>query len=186
MPNTAGKPTAIRNAYAQQGVREYYQQEGAHYRNPHEPIVRELVRRALETWQPDTAHVLDLACGSGEVTLALREQGVQQVIGTDPYTAAAYHSRTGQTALGWSFEDIAGGALEGAQYSLVVCSFALHLAADSWLPSVCYQLARVCPSLLILTPHKRPEILPAWGWQLHAELQHERVRARLYHRNISP
>jgi hypothetical protein len=34
--------------------------------------------------------------------------------------------------------------------------------------------------LIILTPHKRPQLSPEWGWILKDEFVHERIRARLY------
>jgi hypothetical protein len=124
--------------------------------------------------------VLDLAAGSGEVTLALRELGATRVDGVDPYTADAYLARTGNSVERLTFEDVAAGALAGRHYSLVVCSFALHLCEPSRLPAVCQQLSLVGDALLILTPHKRPVIKSEWGWTLVGELVVERVRARMY------
>src|SRR5437763_911706 len=83
------------------------------------------------TWGLDLTRVLDLACGSGEATLALRELGAGTIDGVDPYTGAAYQARTGQPAEELSFEAIAGGALDGRHYNLVVCSYALHLLEPS-------------------------------------------------------
>jgi SAM-dependent methyltransferase len=126
------------------------------------------------------AQVLDLACGSGEATLVLRELGVQHITGCDPYTGAAYLARTGWIARPDSFEDIATGSLSDQQFSLIVCSYALHLVVASWLPGVAVALAQLAPALLILTPHKRPLLKPEWGWHLQAELYLQRVRARYY------
>ena len=75
---------------------------------------------------------------------------------------------------------MAAGALAGRAYGLVVCSFALHLAEASRLPGVCQQLSLVAPTLLVLTPHKRPVIREAWGWRLAGEFVWARVRCRLY------
>lgn len=134
----------------------------------------------MEKWSPDLTHVLDLAAGSGEATLALRELGARQIDGIDPYTADAYSARTGASPERFSFEDVAVGALAGRSYSLVVCSFALHLCEPSRLPKVAQQLSLIGDALLILTPHKRPVIQPGWGWQLKGEMVVERVRARVY------
>jgi hypothetical protein len=171
---------AIRNAYARYGVREYYAQNGAAYRNPHEPIVRNVLAHAVERWQLDLSQVLDLACGSGEVTLALRDLGAVSIEGADPYTGAAYRERTGQEARPWSFEAIARGVLAERRYSLIVCSFALHLAPQSWLPALAYHLSLAADVLLLVTPHKRPQLRQAWGWTLEDEILVERVRARYY------
>jgi 2-polyprenyl-3-methyl-5-hydroxy-6-metoxy-1,4-benzoquinol methylase len=171
---------AIRPLYEEHGAQAYYEQFGAEYHNPHEAIITQCLHDALGRWQLDTTRVLDLACGSGEVTRALRTRGVQNITGIDPYTGEAYEWRTGQQALPISFEMIASGAIATHNYSLIVCSFALHLAELSRLPLVCYQLSVIAPHLLILTPHKRPQIEGAWGWQLTDETKIERVRTRLY------
>lgn len=171
---------AIRRQYEQFGVEGYYERHGGDYRNPHEPIVRQILEAAVQKWNLDLSSVLDLACGSGEATLALRDLGAGRIRGIDPYTADAYRERTREDVESLSFEQIAGGALAGRRYSLVVCSFAMHLIEASWLPALLAALARVAPRLLILTPHKRPEINPAWGWNLEDEILLDRVRARFY------
>ena len=171
---------SIRSEYQSRGVRGFYAEAGAHYRNPHEAQLRRCIDVAVRTWRPDLRHVLDLAAGSGEATLALRELGAARVEGIDPYTAAAYLARTGQSAEPLTFEDVAAGALAGRRYSLVVCSFALHLCEPSRLPAVAQQLSAVADGLLILTPHKRPLIKAQWGWELVGEVVVERVRARFY------
>ena len=59
---------------------------------------------------------------------------------------------------GSTFADIAADALSGREYSLIVCSFALHLCEPSRLPALAFELARAADAMLILTPHKKPEI----------------------------
>ena len=177
---------SIRDQYIRYGAQGYYEQFGAEYRNPHELAVRHVLHAAVAAWRLDLTRVLDLACGSGEVTLALRDdlawqdRGALDIHGLDPFTGAAYQARTGQAAEGLSFEAIAGGALDGRRYSLVVCSYALHLLAPSRLPRLAYQLSRVADALLVLTPHKRPHLRAEWGWELSGEMVVERVRARYY------
>lgn len=178
----SGDPAAIRPLYDKHGAAGYYERFGANYRNPHEPIVRALIEQAVKSDKlllPGDP-ILDLACGSGEATLALRELGFSEVAGTDPYTGIAYLERTGKRAEAHSFEDIATGALEGRRYSLIVCSFALHLAQASLLPALCWQLALVSERLWILTPHKRPVLRQEWGWELSTESLVSRVRLRTY------
>jgi SAM-dependent methyltransferase len=172
-------PSSIRPQYEELGVTGFYESQGATYRNPHEAIIKRLLERVVTQWRIELTDVLDLACGSGEVTLALRDLGAR-VSGADPFTGAAYLQRTGLEAEALSFDDICGGALEDRRYSLIVCSFALHLADPSRLPTLAHQLARVSASLLILTPHKRPALKAEWGWTLEEETTLERVRARLY------
>ena len=178
--DTAESTDSIRGAYEKHGPREFYRASGATYRNPHEPALQRSIRAAVEACRPDLSRVLDLAAGSGEATLIFRELGATQVDGIDPYTADAYASRTGQPAEPLGFEDVAAGALAGRSYTLVVCSFALHLCDRSRLPAVCSQLSLVGKSLLVLTPHKRPHVRAEWGWELQGEAVVERVRWRYY------
>jgi SAM-dependent methyltransferase len=171
---------SIRGEYEQHGVRGFYEQHGEAYRNPHESAIRLALHAGLSRWRLDLSHALDLACGSGEVTLTLQDLGCTNIDGIDPYTGEAYRARIGRPAEPFTFEQIAEGALEGRQYSLIVCSYALHLLAASRLPLVAYQLQRIAPALIVLTPHKRPQLREAWGWRLEDEIVVARVRVRLY------
>jgi hypothetical protein len=135
---------------------------------------------AASRWPLDLSRVLDLAAGSGEATMALRDVGAGTIEACDPYLFAQYERRVGQPCERFSFEDIAAGALAGREYALVVCSFALHLVEPSRLPKVCLQLAQIAPALLVVTPHKRPEIRAQWGWELAGEFVWARVRSRWY------
>jgi len=179
-----GTPEAIRPRYEELGMEGFYSSHGATYRNPHEPAIREIIGQAIERWNPDLSNVLDLACGSGEATLAIKNSVTDgrsiRISGIDPYTAAAYLERTGLPAEQISFEGIAEGALAGRSYSLIVCSFAMHLIDRSWLPALLAQLAQISENLWILTPHKRPEIRPEWGWMPTGEMVHKRIRIRQY------
>jgi SAM-dependent methyltransferase len=173
---------AIRAGYEQYGVEGFYQRFGSSYRNPHERAIRATLRAAVARWDLPLDRVLDLACGSGEITLALRDQGCAVIDGIDPYTHQAYTARTGQVAEPITFEQIAAGALAGRSYGMIVCSFALHLVALSRLPALAAQLSLIGTALLVLTPHKRPQLRPEWGWACADELLIERVRARYYRR----
>jgi hypothetical protein len=179
--------TSLHDAYVACGPAQYYREHGRDYRNPHEPILRELIRRTVSAWSLDLSHVLDLAAGSGEVTLALRDLSDappgMQIDAIDPFTGDAYAARTGSRCETFTFEAIAAGALRGRSYSLIVCSFAMHLVEESRLPALAWALAEIAPHLLILTPHKRPNLKPAWRWVLTREMLHDRVRARLYDSN---
>jgi hypothetical protein len=171
---------AIRTEYARRGVEAYYRDGGATYRNPHEPQLRRVLDVVVPEWKLDLSRVLDLAAGSGEVTVALREMGAGQMEGIDPYTYEAYEARTGVAAGRESFEEVAAGALADRKYSLIVCSFAMHLVAESRLAGLAYQLSQIAPRLVILTPHKRPVLRADWGWELEDERVMHRIRARLY------
>jgi SAM-dependent methyltransferase len=173
-------PASIRSRYEDVGAEAYYRDEGDDYRNPHEDTISLLLSQVVEPWGVDLSDVLDLAAGSGEVTLALRKLGARKITGIDPFTFRAYKKRTGNEAERFAFADIAAGALRGRRYSLIVCSFALHLCEASRLPRVAQALAEVSPALLIITPHKRPVLKPQWGWTLSQELVVQRVRARFF------
>ena len=176
MPDQGEK---IRPQYETHGVAGFYERFGAMYSNPHEAQIKMLLERLIPEWNLDLSSVLDLACGSGEVSSVVLSHG-GTVTGVDPFTFEAYRNRTGLEAEQFSFEDIGDGALEGRQFSLIVCSFALHLSEVSRLPTVAFQLAQIADTLLILTPHKRPNLKAEWGWKLKAEMIEARVRARLY------
>jgi SAM-dependent methyltransferase len=171
---------AIRNEYEREGVRGFYEKFGDEYKNPHEVVIQKLLKLAVDKWQLDFSNVLDLACGSGEVTVALKSLGYTNINGIDPYTHNAYFKRTGQVAETFTFEDIAAGILSDRFYSLIICSFAMHLLDSSRLPLLLYQLRQITQSLMIITPHKRPEIKPESGWQLIDQITSDRVRVRLY------
>jgi hypothetical protein len=171
---------ALRHAYERYGVQGFYERFGTAYRNPHEPAVRKAIRAAVEQWHIPIDRTLDLACGSGEATRAIEDLGGRAVAAIDPYTYAAYERRTGRTAERLTFEQLAAGALQGHEYSAIVCSFALHLVEPSRLPALAIQLSLVGATLLTLTPHKRPRIDREWGWNPVGELVVERVRARYY------
>jgi SAM-dependent methyltransferase len=171
---------SVREGYERHGATGFYRRFGDEYRNPHEARVHAVIAAAARRRELDLAHVLDLACGSGEATRALRALGAGRIDGVDPYTGAAYQRATGRHAESHTFEAVATGALVGRRYSLAVCSYALHLLAESWLPALCYQLTRITGTLLIVTPHKRPTLRQEWGWQLADEILLDRTRARLY------
>lgn len=165
----------IRKLYSEQGVEEYYLSSGDSYRNPHEEQVSGLIRHAKE--QGHIGHrVLDLCCGSGEVTQCLNGH---DVTGADPFTGNAYYRRTGRRALDCSFLDIAKGALDGCRFDTVICSFALHLCEESLLPQVLYQLGRISDTLIVISPNKRPDC-DGWFWTLTDETLLNRVRMRIY------
>jgi hypothetical protein len=173
---------SIRARYERHGAESFYREHAADYFNPHEAEIRQAIVMAVQRWGLSLARVLDLAAGSGEATLALRECGAGTIDACDPFLFEQYQRRTGRSCERFSFEDVAAGVLAGRAYDLIVCSFALHLAAESRLPRICYELSQIAPALLILSPHKRPGISPQWGWNLVDEFSWARVRCRLYHR----
>lgn len=167
--------TSVRDGYGRLGVEGYYRLHAADYRNPHEAAVAAAVRRSCAGL--DLSAVLDLACGSGEATLPLLELGAQ-VHAVDPYTGPAFTARTGREAEALSFEQIAAGALAGRRYSLVVCAYALHLVEPSRLFALGWALAAASDTLVVISPHKRPQL--ARPWRLAREELSDRVRSRTW------
>jgi hypothetical protein len=159
----------FRYLYGPGGPDGYYRDNGDDYRNPHEPAVSAAVAFAASQWgdQLDFSRVLDLAAGGGEATLALAAFVPGAIIdGIDPYTHRLYERRAGRPCAAATFEQIALGAHPLSEYSCILASCALHLVADSWLPTLCLALAASSPDLLVITPLTRPEIREAWGWRL--------------------
>ncbi len=186
-------PDGIRDRYAAdpKGASGFYEQYGDTYANPHQKAITVAMRLAYETWSDLWSHgpsCLDLCCGSGEVTAALVGLGVaaDRIRASDPYTGEAFRARHGRDVeAAWSFADIAGGAMEGHSFDVIICSYALHLCEPSWLPMVCVGLAQASRTLLVVTPHKRPVVRPEWGLALVDELHDRdtRVRVRRYDRS---
>lgn len=196
------------------GVDKYYEAVQSTYRNPSFGAVRTMLWNALTVIQQhekiDT--VLDLACGAGEATSVLFEwheacqtgKGNRRlpvtavgdkpsVLAIDPYTGPAFHKvHPAIPFLPLSFAQI--DDIEG-YYTLTICSFALHLISGSELWACLDALTRKSKWLLIISPHKKPEIKTSWGWERWdtktwnrdetdvAEIVQERVRGRLY-RNV--
>lgn len=167
----------VRNGYAKLGVDKYYEKHNSDYKNPHEKVIKKLINIAQNKGSVGNK-VLDLCCGSGEVTMALNSC---EVVGVDPYTLEAYYNRTGKKPMSLSFKDIAGGQLSG-YYDSVICSFALHLCSISLLPMLLWRLGEITNTLIIITPHKRPDCDNISGWILVDETLIDRVRMRIYYR----
>ncbi|KAA1478998.1 hypothetical protein DENSPDRAFT_861953 [Dentipellis sp. KUC8613] len=144
------------------------------------------------------------------------------IMAADPYTMKAYEVRAGLPCAALSFRDIACGALPDTMHRLplqnptrdssgrpapdtlteprervemVICSFALHLVESaSELFALLWELSTKCRWLVILAPHKKPEIKNGWGWikwdvnnwsegsmqGAQGEILHDRVHCRIY------
>lgn len=183
----------VRDEYADhpEGADGWYRDHGNEYANPHEPAVAAALSFAVATWPGVFAGpILDFCCGSGEVTRSLLGlgYGLPTITACDPYTGEAYARRCGNDALQFSFGDIADGALAARSFSAVVCSYALHLCEESRLAHVCWALRDITSNLVVITPHKRPEIRPSFGWDLDAEHRDgfHRTRLRLYSASKAP
>ena len=154
---------AIRNEYADLGVENYYRSHGDVYENPHYPYIQQLLEQNKH--RIDYSQTLDLACGGGEVTLILRGLGFLQIVGCEPFTHQLFEKNTNQSCLSFSFEDIIKGALTNNQspitnnhYTSIISSFAMHLCPEKQLFPLVAQLFLVTKNIVIITPHKRPEL----------------------------
>lgn len=119
--------------------------------------------------------VLDFAAGGGEVTLALRDLGAQNLAGCDPFTFDLFEQQTGLPCLRYSFKDVVKNGLH-ERYSVIISSFALHLCPQKDLFPLTWNLLQAAPLLVVLTPHKRPELelLPGIALQWEDVVENER------------
>lgn len=147
--------SAIRNLYNEKGVDQYYAQEGGAYANPHFPQIETLLTQNQRNI--DYNKVLDFCCGSGEVSQVLQKLGYPIPQASDPYTQEAYRLHFTQDCWNLSFDDVIRGKLT-EQFSSIICSFAMHLCSKDKLYPLVYQLFQHTNQLIIITPHKRPEL----------------------------
>ncbi|WP_462315715.1 class I SAM-dependent methyltransferase [Methanobrevibacter sp.] len=143
---------AIINEYKKHGVDAFYRLHGHDYENPHIDIVENLLKSAKEEWNIN-GDILDLCCGSGEVSHALEDCNVD---GIDPYTKELYEANTGNDCIRMTFKDIVEEGI-GKRYDFVVCSYAMHLCERSMLPMLLYRICEVTGNLIVITPHKKPD-----------------------------
>jgi len=164
---------SVREGYINHGIELYYKTQD--YNNPHARIIEN--HMTLVSDKLDMSNVLDLACGDGLVsTLCCVRLG--RVTGCDPYLYQSYKEKTGNECYDYTFQDIANGSLSHERYSSIICSFAMHLCEKSVLPNLLYQLAVMSDTLVIVSPHKRPEVNQYW--ELSDELYMDKVRTRIF------
>ena len=133
----------------------FYKKSGWHYTNPHEPQIITLLNKNKS--RINYQRVLDFCCGSGEVTAALSDMGFENTMGSDPYTRQAFRKRTGKKALSLSFAEVIRKGLPET-YTAVIASFALHLCPPKQLYPLVTQIFTATPQLVVITPHKRPQL----------------------------
>ncbi|MBL7810357.1 MAG: hypothetical protein JNN28_21215 [Saprospiraceae bacterium] len=177
----------IRPLYDQYGADGYYQQFSEEYENPHFPLIKALLEKNLFRLD-GSAGVLDFSAGGGEVSQVLVSAGWNLVLGCDPYTHQLYTQNTGLPCLQLSFKDVIRSGLPG-RYSLIISSFALHLCPEKELFSLVWNLFEAAPVIVVITPHKRPELEHLPGIQLVWEdlVENDRgkkVRMKVYRRNL--
>lgn len=169
---------AIINEYKKHGVDNFYKLHNHDYTNPHRDIVENLIDSAKSQWGI-SGNILDLCCGSGEVSACLAEFDVE---GIDPYTYRLYEENTHNRCIQMTFKDIVQFGLE-KDYDYIICSYAMHLCEKSMLPMLLYQLGVSTRNLIILTPHKKPDCRGPF-FKEHKRLKYERTRMIWYESNI--
>lgn len=142
---------AIVNEYKKHGVDNFYRLHGHDYENPHKSIIEYLLAEAKNEWNIK-GNILDLCCGSGEVSNMFCECDVN---GIDPYTKELYEANTNNDCVKMTFKDIVVKGI-GKPYDFVICSYAMHLCEKSMLPMLLYRISEVTNNLVIITPHKKP------------------------------
>ena len=155
---------SIRAGYEELGVDEYYKEHSDTYSNPHIDRIEYLLKTKT-AYENIGNTVLDLCCGSGEITNILLNNDINNkynIDGLDPYTASAYTRNTGQRCMKLDFKDIVLGALKNKRCDTIICSYAMHLCEESMLNNLLYQLSLISETLIIVTPHKRPDIKQWW------------------------
>lgn len=170
----------IRLEYQKTGVNQFYKTHADSYRNPHESCVVSLIQSIIPLWNLNLTNVLDLSCGSGEATLPLLDFGAS-VQGIDPFTCHSYQKRTKQLAEKMTFDDICKGSLDDRNYSMIVCSYAIHLLERSKLPLLLYKLSEISKQLLIISPTKTNI---QHYWTLKNKSKNSYSKAFLYESNV--
>lgn len=167
----------IRNEYNKLGVENFYKKNASTYENPHEPIIHSHLERCIRNGYISNDGILDLCCGTGQVTSFLQKRGFRNIEGIDPFTNIEYQKRTGCKAYNFDFKKIAVKGLD-KNYKTIVCSFALHLCPESLLPQVLWQLGQSCEKLIIISPNKKPVI--GFPFSIEKEFKDQRVFTKIY------
>ena len=174
--------TSVREGYELLGVDTYYQQHANDYCNPHFNTIEIMLKDYILSHDIGEK-ILDFCCGSGEVTKILNECGTYHIEGNDPYTFSLYSKNTGNPCHKYSFKDVVIGKMVNMHYDTIICSFAMHLCDMSMLDTLLYQLSSCTDNLIIVSPHKRPEI-NAW-FELENSFERNRVKMKVYRKIIN-
>lgn len=171
---------SIRQNYQIFGVEDFYKKVGNDYNNPHEEYIKDCIKEIKSKGIADFSHVLDLGSGKGEVTTILKELGYDNVVGSDPYLYNEYMRNTSKKCYKYSFEDIQKGALDNKRYSTIVCSYSLHLAKSSIVPTLLWKLSLISKYLIILSPNNNPIVKEENGWSLIDNFKKGKCKTRIY------
>jgi hypothetical protein len=172
----------IRKNYEIMGVEDFYNKIGGEYKNPHIDDIEKCIKKCIGLGFDEFDKTLDLASGTGEITTILNELGYNNIdiIGCDPYLYREYTQKTKNTCLNYSFEDIQKGSLSGYEFDTIICSYGLHLADDSILAELFWNLSLISKILIIISPNNRPEVKKDYGWELDKYFKEGKSKCRIY------
>ncbi len=87
---------SVREGYQKLGVEDYYKEKALTYSNPHEIKIEKLMNIFFNKYMKlnEDSKILDLCCGSGEITRVLENLGCKNIKGLDPFTSELYKSKT--------------------------------------------------------------------------------------------
>jgi len=146
----------IRPIYEQLGVDYYYKNYPHSYQNPHEEQVRNLLLQNKDKIAYSSC--LDFCAGGGEVSKVLLEwDNTIQLTASDPYTHQLYQKNIGRVCERWSFDEVIKHKIE-ARFDSIISSFALHLCPLDKLFPLVYNLLQLAPQLVVISPHKQPDL----------------------------
>ena len=161
----AGEDVGMRGKYEELGVDGYYEAHADAYSNPHLGQIAAVLQEAHEEGMLDFTRVMDLCCGNGEAAGVVRTIHPEaELIGVDPYTYQGFEQKIGAPCWRLSFDDIRRGQLleqpgaEPKSFSCIISSFGLHLLDEKHTWAVVSQLVELTDTIVIITPHKRPEL----------------------------
>lgn len=159
--------SSLTEQYNKFGVDEYYRMYSDTYVNPHTKQICTIVNKNYDKInQYQDEYVLDLCCGNGEITDILTNIDKSiNVIGCDPYMYEQYKIKSKRECLQLSFDDIIKRGLP-YKYSSIICSYGMHLCPSDNLSSLVYKLSLATNQIVIITPHKRPNLANMHGFQL--------------------
>lgn len=171
----------IGEQYRQLGVKEYYQQHGSTYFNPHR---EEVLKCLAELWPRNSQSFVDFACGEGLVTkFILQEHPSFSCYGVDKFLAQRYMSETKKHAFDWSFEEVANFDKKLVPADTLVISYAIDLIEASYLDKFLYACSYAgFKYLLVIRPNAH--IIESSYWTLERIARHGKAKGALYSNNL--
>ncbi|CAH6420175.1 Hypothetical protein KVN_LOCUS34 [uncultured virus] len=161
------------------GIESFYKNNCNNYINPHFDDIKKTLNY-ISNIKLNSDPILDLCAGSGEITLGINDLFANEIIGSDPFTFDLYKKNTNKVVFDWSFDDIMNGCMENYSFSIIFCSYALHLCSKSKIKLVCLELSRRSKYLCIISPHKKPHISENMGWKLKNTNKYKKIHMRFY------